>query len=82
MRKPPTGPKHARCAVHVPHPYPKSGWLCMDSPDRIPDMVSFADYLAAVAQRYHEAEAARKRLPTKAWRRAWNVLCSQMVKTA
>lgn len=77
MRKPPRGAKHSRCAVHVPHPYPTSGYLCMDSPDLVPDMVSFADHLAYVAQQHHLAETARQALPTKAWRQAWRVLCEQ-----
>lgn len=62
MKKPPGGPKHARCKVHVQHPYPTSGWLCVSDEDRVADAIEFADYVLAVAVRHREIEAERMRL--------------------
>ena len=62
--KAPSGPRHARCELHVPHPYPSSGWLCMDDPSRADAMRAFADLIAEVAARHHAAETERAGVPT------------------
>ena len=62
--KTPSGSRHARCELHVPHPYPSSGWLCMDDPSRADAMRAFADLIAEVAARHHAAETERAGVPT------------------
>lgn len=60
-RKAPTGVKHDPCYTHVPHTYPKSGWLCITTREetRAAEMVAFADHLAEVAARHRAAELER-----------------------
>ena len=58
--KAPSGPRHARCELHIPHPYPSSGWLCMDDPSRAEDMRAFGDHLMEIVARHHAAELERQ----------------------
>ena len=62
--KAPSGPRHARCELHIPHPYPSNGWLCMDDPSRADAMRAFADFVADVASRHHAAELEKWAMPT------------------
>ena len=58
--KAPSGPRHARCELHIPHPYPSNGWLCMDDPSRAEDMRTFGDHLIEIVARHHAAELERQ----------------------
>lgn len=53
--------RHARCASHMPHPYPKNGRLCLseDTPERRASMQAFADHLSRVREGHHLVELAR-----------------------
>ena len=58
--KAPSGPRHARCELHIPHPYPSNGWLCMDDPSRADAMRAFGDHLMEIVARHHAAELERQ----------------------
>lgn len=79
----PKGGKHANCLVHVQHPYPSNGFLCIGEPTVTPeDRISWADEIAWSAEAHRAAEYERMGLPTEAWRRSWHVLTAEMVKLA
>ncbi|MGV0985023.1 MAG: hypothetical protein ACOYB2_10740 [Limnohabitans sp.] len=58
----PSGQKHRGCVMHVKHPYPKNGWLCVSDPLGADAAAEFADYLLAVAVRHREVEEQRRLL--------------------